>query len=304
MSMQAPAPGSETEHRAADQDADGAAPDTADVTGTDLYCVQDLPDSVARLAGTIGEFTADTVSIHLTLIIRRLSDYADGNGGTLLGALTGVESPVAAATNAGRRKLAHTAANTVDGITGSFRGEGRSAGGRKLTSTNIVEQIDVGVPIGLAYDLWTRFADWPEFIKKFEQVRDEKLQWTGKVFWSRRTWESTILEQVPFDRIVWRSTGGKGYLDGAVSFHKLADNLTRIILVLEYHPRGLFEKTANLWRAVGRRARLELRHFARHAMTEAVLHPDDITGWHGEIRHSEVVEDARPRDDTATRETR
>lgn len=180
-------------------------------------------------------------------------------------------------------------------------GKGKGGGGKKIKLTNIVEQVDVGVPIRLAYDQWTLFADWPKFMKKVEQVEqasDEKLQWTGKVFWSRRNWESTILEQVPFDRIVWRSKGAKGYIDGAVTFHEITDNLTRIIMVLEYHPKGLFEKTANLWRAVGRRARLELKHFERHVMTEAVLHAEDIQGWHGEIRDSEVVKD----DETARRE--
>lgn len=69
-------------------------------------------------------------------------------------------------------------------------------------------------------------------------------------------------------------------------------------MVLEYHPGGFFEKTANLWRAVGRRARLELKHFQRHVMTESLLHPDDIEGWHGEIRDKQVVKD----DETARRE--
>ncbi|MFE3228522.1 SRPBCC family protein, partial [Nocardia sp. NPDC059228] len=123
------------------------------------------------------------------------------------------------------------------------------------------------------------------------------LSWTGKVFWSRRTWESTILEQVPFERIVWRSKGAKGYIDGAVTFHEITPDLTRILVVLEYHPGGVFEKTANLWRAAGRRCRLELKHFQRHVMTEAVLHSDDIVGWHGEIHDSQVVED----DETARR---
>jgi len=176
-------------------------------------------------------------------------------------------------------------------VLGSLTGS-KGKGGNKMKVTNIVEQIDIGVPINLAYDQWTQFAEFPKFMKKVEnveQVSDEKLKWKAQVFWSHRTWESTIVEQVPNDRIVWRSTGDKGYVDGAVTFHELGPNLTRVILLLEYHPKGFFEKTGNLWRAPGRRVRLEFKHFQRHVMSDALLHPEDVEGWHGEIRDSEVV---------------
>jgi hypothetical protein len=63
------------------------------------------------------------------------------------------------------------------------------------------------------------------------------------------------------------------------------------VVVLEYHPQGMFEHTGNLWRAQGRRARLELKHFQRHVMTNAVLHPEEIEGWRGVIEDGEVVQD-------------
>ncbi|QRE79028.1 SRPBCC family protein [Rhodococcus ruber] len=289
--------------------ATGAA-GSAGKAAQDLSPTKHLQKSLQGLAGTFAERALSTVSDKVTGTAGRLNDYAEGGGGNLLGAITGVQksaegkSPITAALSGGFENVKQTAKDKFDDVKeslGGGEGKGKGGGNKKLKLTNIVEQIDVGVPIDLAYDLWTQFADWPKFMKKVEQVEqasDEKLQWTGKVFWSRRNWESTILEQVPFDRIVWRSKGAKGYIDGAVTFHELADNLTRIIMVLEYHPRGLFEKTANLWRAVGRRARLELKHFERHVMTEAVLHPDDVVGWHGEIRDSEVVKD----DETARRE--
>ncbi|MEU5841011.1 SRPBCC family protein [Rhodococcus sp. NPDC047139] len=268
-----------------------------------------LQQSLQGLAGTVAQNALSKLTDRVTGTAGRLQDYSEGKGGSLASALTGVdklaqgESPLKAAASSGFDNLKNTAkekfGDVKDSLTGG--GNGKGGGGKQLKLTNIVEYVDIGVPIDLVYDQWTQFADWPRFMKKVEQVEqveDEKLHWTGKVFWSRRNWESTILEQVPFERIVWRSTGGKGYIDGAVTFHELTPDLTRVIMVLEYHPRGLFERTANLWRAVGRRSRLELKHFQRHVMTDALLHPDDIVGWHGEIRESEVVKD----DETARRE--
>jgi uncharacterized membrane protein len=164
--------------------------------------------------------------------------------------------------------------------------------GWRSTPTTIVERIDVGVPIGLAYDQWTRFQDFPSFMKKVvsvDQESAEKLQWTAKVLWSTRTWEATIVEQVPDKHIIWRSKGSKGHVDGTVSFHALDPDMTRVLVVLEYYPRGLFERVGNLWRAQGRRARLELKHFRRHVMTESALRPDQVRGWRGEIRDGRVV---------------
>lgn len=80
-----------------------------------------------------------------------------------------------------------------------------------------------------------------------------------------------------------------------MTFHELAPSLTLILLVLEYHPQGLFEHTGNIWRAQGRRARLDLKHFRRHVMTEVLLHRDEIQGWRGVIKDGEVVqEDEEP----------
>ncbi|PSR60610.1 cyclase [Nocardia sp. MDA0666] len=259
-----------------------------------------LQQSVQNLAGTLAERAVEGLSSRVSKTAGRLNDYAGGEG-NLLAAVTGVDklaggaSPLKAVMSGGMSKLKHSAGQTFESVKNSLTGGGgKGGGGKKLKLTNIVEEIDVGVPIDLAYDQWTQFGDFPKFTKKLEQVEqvsDEKLSWTGKVFWSRRTWESTIIEQIPFERIVWRSKGAKGYIDGAVGFYEITPNLTRILVVLEYHPQGVFEKTANMWRAAGRRCRLELKHFQRHVMTDAVLHSDDIVGWHGEIRDGEVVED-------------
>lgn len=223
-----------------------------------------------------------------------------GRGGMKKAAESGVEAVTGAAKEAvgGRGGLAKKAVEVgKDAVTDKAKqalggGDGGGGGGGGKV-TNIVEEIDVGVPLSVAYDQWTRFTDFPDFMKKVEKVEQEsdtELSWRAQVLWSHRDWKSTIIDQVPDDRIVWRSEGAKGYVDGAVTFHELAPNLTKVLVVLEYYPQGFFEKVGNLWRAQGRRTRLELKHFRRHVMTETILHPDEIEGWRGEIHDEEVVD--------------
>ncbi|MCO5998040.1 SRPBCC family protein [Actinoallomurus rhizosphaericola] len=234
-----------------------------------------------------------------------LSGLAKGAGGGVLSGLAkgaggGVLSALAGGGEKGSLRerlapgLAAVKAYAKTKLEQKLRGGDKGGRGKKLKVTNIVETLDVGAPLRLVYDQWTQFEDFPSFTKKVEDVHqesDEKVEWKAQVFWSHRTWESTIIEQIPDKRIVWRSKGPKGYVDGAVAFSEIGPDMTRIALVLEYHPQGLFEHTGNLWRAQGRRARLEFKHFRRHVMTQAVLRPDEIEGWRGEIRDGKVVKD-------------
>ena len=165
----------------------------------------------------------------------------------------------------------------------------------KMKFINIVEELDLPVPRAVAYQAWTQFEEFPSFMKKVENVEqqeDQTVEWKAQIFWSHRSWTAEIVDQVPNQRIVWRSKGEKGHVDGAVTFHELTPDLTRMLVNLEYYPQGLFERTGNLWRAQGRRARLELKFFRRYITSEVLLRQDEVEGWAGEIHDGEVTEEA------------
>jgi uncharacterized membrane protein len=259
---------------------------------------QDLPVEELKKAGR--EFvqalmvrTLEKAGGGIEGLTQRLNDAADGGGAGKKAAAAGAkklaegESPVKAGLSAGAAGAKEKVKSAVGGGSGGGKGGG---GGAKVI--NIVEEFDVGLPRRVAYDQWTQFADYPSFTKKVESVEqesDEKVNWRAQIFLSHRSWESTITEQIPDERIVWTSKGAKGYVDGAVTFHELAPTMTRILLVAQYHPDGFVEKTANLWRAQGRRLRLDFKHIKRHMMTHTLLNQEETEGWRGEIRDGEVV---------------
>lgn len=202
-------------------------------------------------------------------------------GGAALGA---GKSPQRAALTAGASHLKDTVKDKVKGLFG----KGRKGGGGKSKSVTIVEDIDVGVPVREAYDQWTQFQEFSTFAKgvvSVEKSDDTTSNWKVKVAKSTRSWRANVTEQVPDERITWTTEGAKGTVKGVVTFHRLTDNLTRVLLVLEYFPKGLFEKTGNIWRAQGRRARLDLKLYRKFIMLRGTA----TDGWRGEIQDGEVV---------------
>jgi uncharacterized membrane protein len=259
-----------------------------------------LRDEFQNLLGAMGDHAVSSVRNRVGDVTDRLIDYTENEeGGSLVTALKGARD-VAQGKSPAKSMLEGGVSTLKDKAKNAFGGGGKGGKGNALKITNIEESVDVGVPVQVAYDQWTRFTDFPGFMKKVENVEqesDEKLKWKAQIWWSHRTWESTILQQVPDEKIVWRSKGSKGHVDGAVTFHELAPSLTRVLLALEYHPQGFFEHTGNLWRAQGRRVRLEMKHFRRHVMTNVIMHPDEVEGWRGTIEDGTVKDQG-----TASRE--
>ncbi|MFJ4716687.1 SRPBCC family protein [Streptomyces sp. NPDC088785] len=222
----------------------------------------------------------------------KLNDIADGSSpGFAKLALDGGrklaegKSPMRTAVEVG---AGHLKDKVVGGVKGLFGKGGKKKGGAGQKPTVIMEFIDVGVDLRTAYDQWTQYQEFSTFargVKNANRADDVTSDWQMKVFWSSRSWKAHTTEQVPDERIQWTSEGAKGTTKGVITFHRLADRLTRVLLVIEYYPKGLFEKTGNIWRAQGRRARLDLKHFSRFV----TIRGEASDGWRGEIRDGEVV---------------
>ncbi|WP_331741368.1 SRPBCC family protein [Kitasatospora sp. NBC_00085] len=248
--------------------------------------VDRLKEEVVHYLGAQLEHLVEKAGDKVADVTDQLGEVAE-NGGVLpnVGArvLQG-DSPVKAFLG---EKAKSVKDDVVDKVKGAFGGgkAGRKAGKKVM---NIVETLDVGVPLRTAYDHWTQYEDFSGFAKGVQDVSkgDEvTTDWKVKVGPSKRSFKATVQEQIPDERIVWTSAGAKGSTRGAVSFHEITPNLTRIVLVVEYYPSGLFEKTGNIWRAQGRRLRLDFKNFQRHVS----LTNDEAEGWRGEIRDGEVV---------------
>ncbi|MFF4535050.1 SRPBCC family protein [Streptomyces aureus] len=217
-----------------------------------------------------------------------LADSAE-NGGPLLAAGSRVlkgESPLKAF-------VSEKAKSAKDSVVGKVKDTFGGGGGGKSKSgstkvMNIIEVLDVGVPLRKAYDHWCQYEKFSSFtkgVRSASQDGEGGSDWKVKVGPSTRGWKATVREQIPDERIEWSSEGAKGSTRGCVSFHELTPTLTRIVLVVEYYPSGFFEKTGNLWRAQGRRLRLDFKHFQRYV----TLTDEEAEGWRGEIRGGDVV---------------
>ncbi|MFE9966551.1 SRPBCC family protein [Streptomyces sp. NPDC005525] len=251
---------------------------------------EELKQALQEYARARAEHALTSVGHSLGSGVAKLANPQEGLGG-LAGsvakggkALSEGKSPGQAALTVGASHLKNTLKDKVK----SLFGKGRKSGGGKSKSVTIVEDIDVGVPVREAYDQWTQFQEFSTFAKgvvSVEKTDDTSSNWKVKVAKSTRSWKANVTEQVPDERITWTTEGAKGTVKGVVTFHRLTDDLTRVLLVLEYFPKGLFEKTGNIWRAQGRRARLDLKLYRKFLM----MRGEATDGWRGEIHDGEVT---------------
>jgi uncharacterized membrane protein len=145
-----------------------------------------------------------------------------------------------------------------------------SGGGKKTRRLPIQRWTDVAVPVEKAYQAWTKFDQYPQFMHRVVNVERkdrDKISWQEKIWFSSREWEGEITERRKNDRIAWKTTSGMSHR-GIVSFHKIGDNLTRVMVDMEFEPNGMIEKMASGMRFVKRAVQSDLARFKAYVEME------------------------------------
>jgi uncharacterized membrane protein len=151
-------------------------------------------------------------------------------------------------------------------------------------SSTIEQSIDVHVPVHVVYNQWTQFEEFPSFMKGVEQVTqldDTHLYWKVNIGGKVKEWHAVITEQLPDQRIAWTNTTGARHA-GVVTFHRLGDNHTRIMLQIDYEPEGLVENVGDMLGVVSSRVRDDLERFKAFIESQGV----ETGAWRGTVKQA------------------
>ncbi|GAA4889423.1 SRPBCC family protein [Streptomyces coeruleoprunus] len=146
----------------------------------------------------------------------------------------------------------------------------------------VKEAVEVEVPLHTAYNQWTQFEEFPQFMEGVDEVvqlDDRRNHWVTSIGGVRREFDTEIIDQLPDERIAWRTIGGDTQQKGMVGFRRLDDTHTRVELVMEVEG-GAAEKAAETVGLVDRRVKGDMRRFKEYIETKGSA----SGGWRGRIR--------------------
>jgi uncharacterized membrane protein len=165
--------------------------------------------------------------------------------------------------------------------------------------SRIIEEIEVDSPVRVAYNQWTQFESFPQFMEGVErvvQLDDKTLEWTANIAGKTKHWRAEILEQRPDELISWRSLEG-AQNDGLVRFEPQGTDRTKVILQLDVEPEGLVEKAGDALGVVERRVRADLERFKDFIQSRG----QPTGAWRGEVDDGQVVSGNEPGHGTGPR---
>jgi len=157
----------------------------------------------------------------------------------------------------------------------------------EATMSEVEKSIEVNVPVSVAYNQWTQFEDFPQFMEGVKEVKQQgdKLQhWRANIGGKEKEWDAEIYEQTPDTSVAWRSVTGAPN-NGRVRFENLGANQTRVHLAMEYEPEGVIENVGDALGLVGARVEGDLRRFKNFIESRG----SETGAWRGEIDGGQVT---------------
>ncbi|QMU77172.1 SRPBCC family protein [Streptacidiphilus sp. PB12-B1b] len=130
--------------------------------------------------------------------------------------------------------------------------------------STVKESVEVAVPVHTAYNQWTLFEEFPRFMEGVEeivQIDDRHSHWRTKVAGASREFDTEIIDQLPDERIAWRTVGGEASQRGLVTFQRLDDGHTKVNLTMDFEPEGMVEKAGDMLGVVDRRVKGDMKRF-------------------------------------------
>ncbi|MEU3450772.1 SRPBCC family protein [Streptomyces thermolilacinus] len=148
--------------------------------------------------------------------------------------------------------------------------------------SQVEESVTVDVPVRTAYDQWTQFETFPQFmegVERIEQRTDTLTRWTTNVNGVSRSFDARITEQIPDERVAWTTVDGEARQAGVVTFHRIDDSTTKVMLQMDFEPDGMAETVGDKLGFVKRQVRGDLERFKSFIETRGT----ETGAWRGEV---------------------
>jgi uncharacterized membrane protein len=147
--------------------------------------------------------------------------------------------------------------------------------------SKIEESIEVEVPVRTAYNQWTQFEEFPQFMEGVESIKqtdDTHVHWVAEVAGHKKEWDAEITEQTPDQRVAWKSTNGDQNA-GVVTFHKVDDGKTQVMVQMDYETDGAVEAAGDALGFATRRVKGDLARFKQLIESNG----QESAAWRGEV---------------------
>ncbi|WP_031519313.1 SRPBCC family protein [Streptomyces sp. NRRL F-5123] len=148
--------------------------------------------------------------------------------------------------------------------------------------STVEESVEVDVPVRTAYNQWTQFEEFPHFmdgVERIEQRTPTLTHWVTEVGGAKREFDAEITEQVPDERVAWTTVAGEARQAGVVTFHRLDDTHTKVMLQLEHDPHGITDTVGDKLGFVRRQAKGDLNRFKQYIESRGL----ESGAWRGRV---------------------